>query len=471
MKTVIGLEIHAQLQTKTKLFCGCSADYFGKEPNTNTCPVCLGMPGALPVLNKRAVEYGIKTALALSCDIPDWSKFDRKNYFYPDLPKGYQISQYDKPLAKNGHLIVDGEDIRLRRIHLEEDAGKLIHRSDNRSSVDLNRVGVPLIEIVTEPDIKSPEQARSFMEELRLILQYLEVCSGDMEKGSLRCDANLSVTVDGKEGTKTEVKNMNSFKAVEQALKYEEQRQKQVLSEQGTVEQVTLAWDADSGEATVMRSKEEAHDYRYFPEPDLTPLSIDETWKDDIRSSLPELPREKRSRWKEELNLPDYNAQVLTQDPQLANYFEDTLSHYNRPKSVSDWIMSEALRVLKLPEASLSSTPPEEFAELVKLVDQGEINQNTAKDVLEEVFTSDNSPSKIIERDGLRRISDEGKLAKVVEEVIGENGEAVSDYLEGRDQVLGFLIGQVMQKTEGQADPAKARSLLQEKLEEAGENK
>ena len=464
MQTVIGLEIHAQLLTETKLFCGCSADYFGKKPNTNTCPVCLGMPGTLPVLNKRAVDYGLMAAMALNCDIPERSKFDRKNYFYPDLPKGYQISQFDEPLAVNGHLTLDGEEIGITRVHLEEDAGKLVHQSGGSSSVDLNRVGVPLIEIVTEPDLTSPGQARDFMEKLRQILRYVEVCSGDMEKGSLRCDANISLTDNDKMGTKTEVKNMNSFRAVESALEFEQERQRETLESGGEIDQVTLGWDADAEEAKLMRSKEEAHDYRYFPEPDLVPLVIDEAWKTRIEENLPELPREKQIRWKEEFDLPEYDIGVLTEDKTIADYFELTVEEYDNPKEVSNWMMSELFRVLKLPETDLEDVDPEDFAYLVELVGEEEINDNTAKDVLERSFKEGKSPKEIVEAEGLKRISDEVALTEKIDEVIEENPDAVEDFKSGNEKVLGFLIGQLMSKTQGQADPNKAREILKEKL-------
>lgn len=464
METVIGLEIHAQLLTETKLFCDCSADYFGKEPNTNTCPVCLGLPGALPVLNETAVEYGIRAALALSCDIPDQSKFDRKNYFYPDLPKGYQISQYDEPLAVQGSLELEGDSIRIRRIHLEEDAGKLIHRNDNRSSVDLNRVGTPLIEIVTEPDLTSPTQAKRFVELLRQTLRYIDVCDGDMETGSLRCDANLSIKEKGTQGTKTEVKNMNSFKAVQKALEFEQSRQKQLLENGESIQQETLTWNSDQEVAMPMRSKEEAHDYRYFPEPDLVPLRPSEDWKDDIRRSLPELPQEKKQRWEQDFQLPEYDIEVLTEDKRIARYFEETVEAYNAPKSVSNWMMSQLMRVLKDQQAELDNVSPSNFARLVAMVDDDKVNQNTAKEVLEESFKTGTAPQKIIDDEGLSKISDRDKLQGLVEQVLDENGDAVEDYKNGKDQVLGFLIGQLMQKTDGQADPGKARELLQQQL-------
>ncbi|MEF8726149.1 MAG: Asp-tRNA(Asn)/Glu-tRNA(Gln) amidotransferase subunit GatB, partial [Candidatus Bipolaricaulota bacterium] len=457
-------EIHAQLLTDTKLFCGCSADYFGEEPNSNTCPVCLGMPGTLPVLNKQAVEYGLRAALALNCTIPERSKFDRKNYFYPDLPKGYQISQFDEPLAVNGQLTLDEEKIRIRRVHLEEDAGKLLHKSGGSSSVDLNRVGVPLIEIVTEPDLKSPEQARKFMEKLRQILRYVEVCSGDMEKGSLRCDANISLSRDDKLGTKTEVKNMNSFSAVEKALKYEKNRQQKSLKKGEEIDQVTLGWNAEAEEAQLMRAKEEAHDYRYFPEPDLVPLVIDDDWKERVKEELPELPQEKKQRWKKEFDLPDYDIGELTETKEIANYFENATREYNSPKEISNWMMSELFRVLKLPDAELNDVEPEDFAYLVRLVGEGDINDNTAKDVLERAFTEGKTPKEVVESEGLKRISDEGALAEKIDEVMEENPDAVEDFRSGNENVLGFLIGQLMSKTGGQADPGKAREILQEKL-------
>mgnify|MGYP006291034499 CR=1 FL=1 len=467
METVIGLEIHAQLKTETKLFCGCSADYFGKEPNTNTCPVCLGLPGALPVLNERAVEYGLKAALALSCEIPSKSKFDRKNYFYPDLPKGYQISQYDEPLAVDGELSVKGEKIRIRRIHLEEDAGKLIHSSGGSSSLDLNRVGVPLIEIVTEPDITTPEQAKDFVQELRLILRYLDVCSGDMEKGSLRCDANLSLRrEEGEMGTKTEVKNMNSFKAIKEALSYEEERQKELLKSGGEIWQQTLGWNQDKKEAVMMRAKEEAHDYRYFPEPDLVPLEIKMEKRERVKRTLPELPEEKRIRWKKQYDLPQYDIDVLIEESTLTRFFEETVSIYEDPKTVSNWIMSEIMRILKLSDTQLENVSPSDLAELLSAVDEGKVNQNTAKEVLEESFKTSEKPMEIVQKKGLKQLSDESELDNIVEEVLEDNNEAVQDYKDGKEQVLGFLIGQVMGKTQGKADPGMVRKLLKEKLKD-----
>ncbi len=471
MKTTIGFELHAQLTTKTKLFCGCGTDYFESSPNTNTCPVCLGMPGVLPVLNKKAVDYALRCALALNCRIPDRCKFDRKNYFYPDLPKGYQISQYDEPLAVDGYLNIEVEGekkkVRIRRVHLEEDAGKLIHE-ENFSLVDFNRAGVPLIEIVTEPDITSPQEARVFIEDLRLLLRYLEICEGDMEKGHLRCEPNISVSPDrDKLGVKTELKNLNSFKAVEEALKFEQRRQVGTLEGGGKIKQQTLRWDPDEKEAIPMRSKEEAADYRYFPEPDLLPLEVGVEWVDKIKNELPELPQQKRKRWKEEYGLPDYDIQVLTEEAEIASYFEEVVSDFNNPKEVSNWVMSEILRLVKTEGSGrLESIPlsPSDMADLLKMVDQGEVNRNTGKEIVEEAFITGKSPRQIVEEEDLAQISDRSALEKIIIEVIEENPEAVSDYRQGKDKVLGFMIGQVMSKTQGQADPQKTREILSQKL-------
>jgi len=472
MRTIIGLEVHAQLLTKTKLFCGCSADYFAKLPNTNTCPICLGMPGALPVLNKQAVDYAIKTALALNCQIPRRSKFDRKNYFYPDLPKGYQISQYDEPLAIDGYLELElagkVNKIRIRRVHLEEDAGKLIHE-ERGSLVDFNRAGVPLVEIVTEPDLSSAEEAKAFMEELRRILRYLGVCNGNMEEGSLRCDANISVSLQhGKLGTKTEVKNMNSFKAVEEALRFAEERQKSILIQGGKVEQETLGWNEDVGRAEVMRTKEEAEDYRYFPEPDLVPLEIDEHWKNRIMEEMTELPGKKRQRFKEQYQLPDYDIRILTEEKALAEYFEAVLKavgpHPKWPKEVSNWIMTELLRLIK--ESSVEEIPlkPFDFAQILKMVDEGKVNRNTGKEIIAEAFKTGKSPQAIVAEKSLAKISDEQLLTEIADQVIAENPGPVAELRAGKEQILSFLLGQMMKKTKGKADPQKAKEILVKKL-------
>jgi aspartyl-tRNA(Asn)/glutamyl-tRNA(Gln) amidotransferase subunit B len=464
-ETVIGLEIHAQLKTRTKLFCSCRADQFDAPPNTHTCPVCLGMPGALPVLNRRAVELAIKAALAFHCTIHGRSIFARKNYFYPDLPKGYQISQYDEPLATAGwvELELDGETRRIgiRRVHLEEDAGKLIH-GEGRSLVDFNRSGVPLIEIVTEPEIRSPREAKELLREIRRILRYIEVSDGDMEKGELRCDANISLNLGGREGTRTEIKNMNSFRAVEEALSFEESRQREVLLKGGRVEQQTLGWDAERGRAILMRTKEESEDYRYFPEPDLVPLVVDEHWREKLCQELPELPAERRRRWREEYRLPDYDIEVLTEEREIADYFEEVVRLYPEPKEVSNWMMTELLRLVKEDEGI--GICPTDFAHVLRLVAEGKINRNTGKELIAESFRTGKSPREIVQEKDLLKISDEGALSAAVAEVIAENPRAVADYRGGREQALGFLLGQLMCKTKGKADPQVARRILLEQL-------
>jgi aspartyl-tRNA(Asn)/glutamyl-tRNA(Gln) amidotransferase subunit B len=463
MRTVIGLEVHAQLLTKTKLFCSCSAEYFGAPPNTYTCPVCLGMPGALPVLNERAVEYALMAALALHCEIPQRSTFARKNYFYPDLPKGYQISQFDEPLAIRGFVeLPTGKRVRIRRVHLEEDAGKLLHTETGVSLVDFNRAGVPLIEIVSEPELSSPKEARLYMEELRRILRYLGVCSGDMEEGSLRCDANISVSPDAQLGTKIEVKNMNSFKAVEAALDYEVRRQRQILERGGSVVQETRLWNEKTEETEPMRAKEESEDYRYFPDPDLVPLQIDDSWKQKI--DLPELPAAKRARFAQEYQLPEYDIAVLTEERPIAEYFEAVVKLYQHPKDVSNWMMSELLRLLKEQRSLEIPMKPEHFAQVLQMVRSGQITRTVAKDVIEESFKTGKAPQEIVREKGLGQISDEGLLAEIVTKVLTENPKAVADFRAGKEAALGFLQGQVMKATSGKADPHKVRALLLEKL-------
>lgn len=467
MRTVIGLEVHAQLLTETKLFCHCSADYFGAPPNAHTCPVCLGMPGALPVLNEKAVAYALKAALALHCQIPRRSIFARKNYFYPDLPKGYQISQFDEPLAVRGYLdLPRGKRIGIRRVHLEEDAGKLLHGENGSSLVDLNRAGVPLIEIVSEPDLSSPQEARLYIEELRRILQYIEICSGDLEEGSLRCDANISVSPDGQLGTKTEIKNMNSFRAIEEALKFEVQRQREILDRGGTVGHDTLLWNEKTGKTELMRSKEASDDYRYFPDPDLTPVEIDDSWKEKISASLPELPAAKRARWAHEYGLPEYDSNVLTDERQIAEYFEAVVRIYNKPKDASNWIMSELLRLLKEAQTSTIQISPEHFAAILQMVEAGQINRTVAKALIEESFKTGQAPEEIVREKGLSQISDEEALAEIILKILAENPKAVADFKAGKEAVVGFLQGQVMKATQGKADPKRTKELLLRKLKE-----
>jgi aspartyl-tRNA(Asn)/glutamyl-tRNA(Gln) amidotransferase subunit B len=427
------------------------------------------MPGALPVLNEKAVEYALKAALALNCEIPRRSKFDRKNYFYPDLPKGYQISQYDEPLAVNGCLEIalpDGKTkpIRIRRVHLEEDAGKSLHLPDGKSLVDLNRAGVPLMEIVSEPELSSAEEARLYMEELRRILRYIGVCSGDLEEGSLRCDANVSVNPEHKTGTKTEIKNMNSFRAVEEAITFEVLRQTEILNSGGTVVQATLTWNSEQNKTEIMRSKEEAQDYRYFPDPDLVPLEITDAWKNKIRDALPELPAAKRARWKQEFSLPEYDIKILTDELPIAQYFESVAKEFPKPKEVSNWMLSELLRLLKESRTNEIKIAPSEFAKLLKLVESGQINRSTGKEVLEEAFKTGKAPDAIVHEKGLMQISDESQLLGAIAQVIAENPKALADFQAGKEAVVGFLQGQVMKKTQGKADPKKTRELLIQQL-------
>ncbi|MCK8825630.1 Asp-tRNA(Asn)/Glu-tRNA(Gln) amidotransferase subunit GatB [Fuchsiella alkaliacetigena] len=467
----IGLEVHAQLDTETKIFCSCSTE-FGAEPNTHTCPVCLGMPGVLPVLNKQAVEYAIKAGLALNCEITDFSKFDRKNYFYPDLPKAYQISQFDLPLCEEGYIDVmtDEESVRIgiNRIHMEEDAGKLIHAQGGESLVDYNRGGTPLIEIVTEPDITSPIQATAYLKKLKNILEYLEVSDCNMAEGSLRCDANISLKPKGQSelGVKTELKNMNSFKAIEKALTYEIKRQRKLLKEGGKVVQETRTWDDEVEKTFSMRSKEEAHDYRYFPEPDLVPLEVDEAWLQEIKEEIPELPKARRERFVNELGLPEYDAEVLTDSKSIADFFEAVLEEYDDPKTVSNWMMGDMLRLLNEEELEIEEIKiePVELAQMLKLMDDGTISSKIAKTVFEEMFNTGKKPETIVEEKGLKQISDSSELEGIIEEVLAENQSAVEDYQAGNENVIGFLVGQTMQATQGKANPQLVNEILRKKL-------
>jgi len=472
---VIGLEVHAQLLTRSKIFCGCSTT-FGEEPNTLTCPVCTGQPGSLPVLNRKAVEFAIKLGLATKCRIAPYSLFARKNYFYPDLPKGYQISMYELPLAEDGFIEVpvDGKKKRIKiiRIHLEEDAGKLKHgetpETASFSYVDFNRTGVPLVEIVSGPDIRSPQEAGDYLRELHAILQYLEICTGDMEKGNFRCDANVSVRPKGQKefGTRTELKNMNSFRHVEMALEYEIKRQISLLEDGERVLQETRLWDVDEGVTASMRGKEEAHDYRYFPDPDLVPVSVDESWIEQIRESLPELPSEKRERFVKQYSIPDYDAAIITSTKPLAMYYEEVVRLFPEPKTVSNWIMGDLLRELKRDEREIDQCPvtPLHLAEMLSMIKDGTISGKIAKDVFEEMVRTGEKPSKIVQEKGWIQILDKGEIERAIETAIQGNPKLVDDYRKGKEKLFGFFVGEVMKETKGKANPKLLNELLKEKL-------
>ncbi len=473
-EAVIGLEVHVELKTKTKIFCGCTTA-FGGEPNTHVCPVCLGLPGTLPVLNRQVVEYGIQTALALGCEVAPHCRFDRKNYYYPDVPKNYQISQDDIPLGGKGHLKVnvDGEEllVGINRVHMEEDAGKLIHVEDpggGYSLVDYNRAGVPLLEIVSEPDLRSPAAARAYMEELRTILQYLDVSDCKMEEGSLRCDANISIRPQGSEilGTKTEVKNMNSFRSLQRALEYEIERQINLLENGEQVQQATMAWDEARGVTTMMRLKGEAGDYRFFPEPDLVSLEVDAAWVERVHENLPELPNAHRQRLISDYGLPAYDAQFITASRDLVDYFDHTVALYPDAKVVSNWIMGDFSRLLNAYnlEPRQSPVPPQELAALLQMQKKGTISGKIGKQVLEEMFASGKKAHQIVQEKGLIQISDAAALIKIVDEVLGANAKVVEDYRGGKDKALGFLVGQVMKATRGKANPCLVNKLLKERM-------
>ena len=473
-ESVIGLEIHAQLATRTKIFCGCRTA-FGAPPNSEVCPVCLGLPGALPVLNRSAVDLAIKAALALGCDVQPGSVFARKNYFYPDLPKGYQISQYERPLALGGGLdiAVDGttKHVRLTRIHMEEDAGKSLHEgfpdSDRRTYIDYNRSGVPLIEIVSEPDMRTAAEAAEFFSRLRAILVWLGVSDGNMEEGSLRCDANVSVRPKGQSalGTKAEVKNVNSFRYLEKALEYEIERQSGIVEGGGRVAQETRLWDSSSGRTFSMRSKEEAHDYRYFPEPDLPPLVVDQARIARVRATMPELPEARSRRFVEQYAIPAYDAGVLTQSSALAGYFEATAATVN-PKAASNWIMGEVLRTMKERGQEIDQVPlrPEALAGLIALIERGTISNSVGKDVFAKMYESGRAADEIVAAEGLAQIGDERQLLAIVREVVGRHADAVSQYRAGKQQTFGFLVGQVMKGSKGKANPKLASDLLKREL-------
>lgn len=469
---VIGLEVHAELSTKTKIFCSCPTD-FGGEPNTHCCPVCMAMPGALPVLNKKVVEYAIKAGLATNCDITRISKNDRKNYFYPDLPKSYQISQFDMPLCTKGYVeIEDGETakkIGITRIHIEEDAGKLNHDEFGRGSlVDLNRSGVPLIEIVSEPDMRSVEEADKYLKKLKSILEYIEVSDCKMQEGSLRADVNVSVRKKGAKefGTRTEMKNMNSFRSITRAIEYEAERQVEELEKGNKIYQETLRWDEVSGKTFSMRDKEDAQDYRYFPEPDLGIIKISDEMIEEIKKTLPEMPESRRARYIEEYKLPEYDSNILTSSKHLSDLFEKATEKCNNPKAVSNWIMTDITRILNEKEEEPSAIPftPEKLGKLVILIDKGTISSKIAKQVLEEMFENPKDPEDIIKEKGWIQISDEGAIKEVVQKILEANPASIADYKAGKDRALGFLVGQAMKETKGKANPQMLNKMFLEEL-------
>jgi aspartyl-tRNA(Asn)/glutamyl-tRNA(Gln) amidotransferase subunit B len=470
---VIGLEVHAQLKTKTKIFCACSTA-FGAPPNTHTCPVCLGMPGVLPVLNKKVVDYTLRMAMATNCEIAGESRFARKNYFYPDLPKGYQISQYELPIAEHGFIDIEvnggRRHIGITRIHMEEDAGKLSHDPDRPlSMVDLNRTGVPLMEIVSEPDLRSPEEAGAYLRQLRSIVRYLGICDGNLEEGSFRCDANVSIRPKGEEnlGTRTELKNLNSFKHVEKSLRYEISRQKEILLDGGQIVQETRLWDSHKNKTTSMRGKEEAHDYRYFPDPDLLPLVVDNEWIQGLKKNLPELPEQKKKRFMEQFDLPSYDAGLLTSDRDLADFFEDCVCLFPQPKTVSNWVMGSLLGLLNARDQTIAESPvtAENLARLLALIEEGVISGKIAKTVFDDMAQTGKPAKQIVEEKGLVQITDMDAIDDVVAKVISNNPKEVEAYKNGKTKLLGFFVGRVMRETRGKANPKLVNEILREKLE------
>ncbi len=472
---VIGLEVHAQLLTRSKIFCSCSTE-FGADPNTHTCAVCTGLPGSLPVLNRKVVEYTVRAALATHCSIAPYSQFARKNYFYPDLPKGYQISQYELPLTTEGYVEIEAEGgvkrIGLIRIHMEEDAGKLLHDLSSErgasSYVDFNRTGVPLIEIVSEPELRTPEEAGAYLRKLRAILMFLDICDGNMEEGSFRCDANISLRPKGETalGVKTELKNMNSFRNVQKALDYEIRRQTGLLDQGEKIIQETRLWDAAKAVTASMRGKEEAHDYRYFPDPDLVPLVIDPEWVEQIRASLPELPDEKKERFIREYGIPAYDAGILTSSKALANYYEECLRSLAKPKIVSNWILSELLRELKRDEREIEECPvsASHLAEMLRMMDEGVISGKIAKTVFEEMYRTGKKAGEIVKEKGLVQVSDSSEIDKIIDQVLAASPKEVEEYRKGKEKLFGFFVGQVMKASRGKANPQVVNEILKKKL-------
>lgn len=484
-EAVIGLEVHAQLSTKSKIFCGCSTE-FGNAPNSNVCPICLGMPGVLPVLNKQVVEYAIRMGLATHCSITPRSIFARKNYFYPDLPKGYQISQYEEPICQHGHIDIELKDampdgrqgstkrIGITRIHMEEDAGKSIHDAGNETLVDVNRCGTPLLEIVSEPDMRSAHEAYQYLYKIWQTVKYLGICDGNMEEGSLRCDANVSVRLKGetKLGTKAEVKNMNSFSNVERAIEYEIKRQIDLIEEGGKVIQQTLLWDAQKNIVLPMRSKEEAHDYRYFPDPDLVPVVINKEWIADIEKKLPELPDKKRERFVDSFGIPKYDAEVLTQERPLAEYYEDAINNLSKKnsetyKSISNWVMTDVLRVVNEEKISITDFPvsPSNLAAMVNLIIDGTISGKIAKEVFDEMLKTKEHPKAIVERKGLVQISDTGAIEKEIDSILAKFPNEIARFRSGEAKLMGFFVGETMKVMKGKANPKVVNEILKKKLE------
>ncbi len=472
-EVIIGIEVHAELSTKTKIYCGCTTE-FGGDPNTHCCPVCTGQPGALPVLNEKVVEYAIKAGLATGCSITKNSKQDRKNYFYPDLPKAYQISQYDLPLCVGGGFDVTLKDgtskhLGITRIHIEEDAGKLVHDTYTGGTlVDLNRAGVPLIEIVSEPDMRSAEEAVAYVEKLKGILEYIGVSDCKMQEGSLRADVNLSLRPVGQKefGTRTETKNLNSFRAIEHSINFEIQRQKEVLESGGEIYQETRRWDEAEGMGYSMRTKEDAHDYRYFPEPDLMPIRLSDEYIEDIKKNLPELPEARKTRYISELNLPEYDAGIITSSKALSDFFEDASKECNNPKAVSNWIMTDIIRIAREQDIDYSNLPftANSFAKLIKLIDSGTISNSIAKKVFEEMINTGKEAEEIVKEKGLMQISDESAIKEVVDRVVEANPQSVADYKAGKDRALGFLVGQCMKELKGKGNPQIINKLVLEHL-------